>query len=173
MFSDCKDKGYKIAFESEVPESGRGYYIPLVIVDNPPYESRVVREERTYRCDGSEACLDDLALRTEFGPIIPLLRWNNDEDVVRRASAYYIPSQSSHLLSLPYTDDSEFGLGSSIWGRDIDRMERMADKLDNGMGQSLLSQPVGLNHTLTPARSHCAVWINEWATVGGHYVSAV
>ena len=111
---------------------------------------------------------------TEFGPIIPLLRWSDDEDVVRRASTFwFILRLSNSLLSLPYADDSEFGLGSSIWGRDIDRMERMADKLDNGMGQSLLSQPVGLNHTLTPARSHCAVWINEWATVGGHYVSAV
>ena len=114
------------------------------------------------------------SLHAEFGPIIPLLRWSDDEDVVRRASTFwFILRLPSHLLSLPYADDSEFGLGSSIWGRDIDRMERMADKLDNGMGQSLLSQPVGLNHTLTPARSHCAVWINEWATVGGHYVSAV
>ncbi|RDX43807.1 aldehyde dehydrogenase [Lentinus brumalis] len=109
LISDCKEKSYKIAFESRVPASGKGYYVPLVIVDNPPDESRIVREE-------------------QFGPIIPLMKWSDDDDVVRRAN------------------DSEFGLGSSIWGQDIDRMQRMADRLDNGM-----------------------VWINEWGVVGGDF----
>lgn len=32
-------------------------------------------------------------------------------------------------------DDSEFGLGSSIWGHDMKRMQYIADRLYNGMGE--------------------------------------
>ena len=47
ILEDCRKKGYKIAYESEVPK-GKGYFIPLVILDNPPDDARVVQEEREY-----------------------------------------------------------------------------------------------------------------------------
>ncbi|KAI0749868.1 aldehyde dehydrogenase [Daedaleopsis nitida] len=106
LLADCKEKGYKIAYEGDTP-SGKGYFIPLTIVDNPPDDARIVREE-------------------QFGPIVPLLKWNDDEDVIRRAN------------------DSVYGLGASIWGHDLARMERIGDKLCNGM-----------------------VWMNEWGAVNG------
>ncbi len=90
LISDCKEKGYKIAFESRVPASGKGYYVPLVIVDNPPDESRIVREERTYSYRWLEAFrIHDRPCCAESGPIIPLMKWSDDDDVVRRASTCY------------------------------------------------------------------------------------
>nr|VWP01256.1 Glucans biosynthesis glucosyltransferase H (EC [Ganoderma boninense] len=106
LLADCKSNGYKIAFEGTVSdESGKGYFIPITVVDNPPDDARIVREE-------------------QFGPIIPLLKWRDEEDVVARAN------------------NSEYGFGSTIWGTDMERIRRVAEKLYFGM-----------------------VWINEWATV--------
>lgn len=47
LMADCKSNGYKIAFEGAVSdEGGKGYFIPITIVDNPPDDARIVREER-------------------------------------------------------------------------------------------------------------------------------
>ena len=45
---DCKARGYKIAYEGEAGGEGKskGFFIPLMIIDNPPDDARVVREER-------------------------------------------------------------------------------------------------------------------------------
>ena len=49
LLADCEEHGYKIAYQSEVPPEGeKGYFIPLTILDNPPDECRVVREEREW-----------------------------------------------------------------------------------------------------------------------------
>ncbi|PIL29856.1 hypothetical protein GSI_08063 [Ganoderma sinense ZZ0214-1] len=110
LLADCEEHGYKIAYQSEVPSEGeKGYFIPLTILDNPPDECRVVREE-------------------QFGPIIPLLKWKDDDEVIRRANG------------------TEFGFTSSVWGRDMDRIQRIADKLYHGM-----------------------VWINEWGAVSADH----
>ncbi|KAH9945466.1 aldehyde dehydrogenase [Epithele typhae] len=96
LLADCKAHGYKIAFKSEVPTDTKGYFIPVVIFDDPPEDSRIVREE-------------------QFGPFIPLMRWKDEEDVLRRANG------------------TEYGFGASVWGRDMARCKRMADGLLNGM----------------------------------------
>ena len=46
LLADCETKGYQIAYKSAVPPGQKGYFIPLVILDNPPDDARVVREER-------------------------------------------------------------------------------------------------------------------------------
>ena len=46
LLADCEAKGYQIAYKSAVPPGQKGYFIPLVILDNPPDDARVVREER-------------------------------------------------------------------------------------------------------------------------------
>ncbi|KAK1843304.1 putative aldehyde dehydrogenase [Colletotrichum chrysophilum] len=56
---------------------GKGYFIAPVVVDNPPDNAPVVTQE-------------------PFGPIIPLLAWSDEEDVIQRAN------------------DSKLGLGHKI-----------------------------------------------------------
>ena len=47
LMADCKARRYKIAFQGEAGAGDRkGYFIPITIVDNPPDEARIVREER-------------------------------------------------------------------------------------------------------------------------------
>ncbi|EHK17359.1 uncharacterized protein TRIVIDRAFT_42540 [Trichoderma virens Gv29-8] len=76
--------------------SGNGYFMNPLVVDNPPEDSRVVVEE-------------------PFGPILPVLKWDTEEDVIKRANK------------------SAGGLGASVWSRDAVQAERMAVQLQAGM----------------------------------------
>ncbi len=81
LIAATRDAGHTFLAGGHVPE-GPGYFIPPTVVDNPPDDARVVVEE-------------------PFGPIVPLLRFTDVDDVVRRAN------------------DSEFGLGGSVWSKDL------------------------------------------------------
>jgi len=72
-----------------------GYFLPVTIIDNPPEDSRIVQEE-------------------QFGPILPLLRFNNIEDVVARVNA------------------SDYGLGASIWSKDEAGAYQLAQRISSG-----------------------------------------
>ncbi|KAK2842924.1 hypothetical protein FQN49_005987, partial [Arthroderma sp. PD_2] len=87
-------EGVKSALGGKVEESA-GYFIPPTIVDNPPDTSRIVTEE-------------------PFGPVLPLLKWSDENDVVARAN------------------DTKMGLGASVWSKDLVRAERMARQLEAG-----------------------------------------
>ena len=50
-----------------------------------------------------------------FGPVLPIVRVANEEEAVRLAN------------------DSEFGLGASVWTRDRDKGERIARRIESGM----------------------------------------
>ncbi|RFU76011.1 aldehyde dehydrogenase [Trichoderma arundinaceum] len=73
-----------------------GYFMNPLIIDNPPEDSQVVVEE-------------------PFGPILPVLTWDTEEDVITRAN------------------NSVNGLGASVWSRDIAQAERMVSQLQAGM----------------------------------------
>lgn len=118
LIEDSRANGYGVT-EGYQPEETNGLFIPVTLIDNPPEDSRIVREE-------------------QFGPVLPLLRWSNEADVIARAN------------------DSEYGLGGSIWTNDIDAALRMAPQLETG-----------------------SVWINEamalhpHAAFGGHKQSGI
>jgi acyl-CoA reductase-like NAD-dependent aldehyde dehydrogenase len=97
LYADVDAQGYNKAFSGGTfgAQGGDGYFVPTVVLDNPPDDSRVVTEE-------------------QFGPIIPLLKWSNDDDVIKRANA------------------TLYGLGGSVWSRDLPRAERMARRLEAG-----------------------------------------
>ncbi|KPM40126.1 hypothetical protein AK830_g6420 [Neonectria ditissima] len=61
-----------------------------------------------------------------FGPIFPVLRWDSEEDVIQRAN------------------NSDMGLGASIWTRDPEQAERFSNRLEAGniwINAHLLLQP--------------------------------
>ncbi|WP_176593100.1 aldehyde dehydrogenase family protein [Sphingobium sp. EM0848] len=95
IIEDCKDNGFRFLTGGEVSQDGPGYFIPVTIVDNPPEESRVVQEEA-------------------FGPILPLIKFSELEDVISRANA------------------SEFGLAGSVWSSDTDAALAIAARLETG-----------------------------------------
>ena len=86
--------GHRLALGGQV-EDGEGFFIPVTIFDNPPDDSRVVREEA-------------------FGPVLPLLRFDEIDEVVERANA------------------SEFGLGGAIWCADEAMALDIASRLNTG-----------------------------------------
>jgi aldehyde dehydrogenase (NAD+) len=94
LIEDSKDKGYTILTGGEASDAP-GYFIPVTIIDNPPENSRIVREE-------------------QFGPVLPLIKFDDIEDVIARANA------------------SDYGLGGSVWGTDIDKAFAVAQRIASG-----------------------------------------
>ncbi|KAL8959369.1 MAG: hypothetical protein Q9183_005647 [Haloplaca sp. 2 TL-2023] len=76
-------------------KEGGGYFFEPTIIDNPPETSRIVTEE-------------------PFGPILPVLKWDNEDDVIAAAN------------------NTKMGLGASVWSKDLERAERMAKQLEAG-----------------------------------------
>lgn len=73
-----------------------GYFIAPTVVADITEGTRLVDEE-------------------PFGPVLPILRFKEVEDAVRRAN------------------DTCFGLGGSVWSRDIDRAASIAARLEAGV----------------------------------------
>lgn len=94
-FEDCRAKKYRFAVGGDVDQQASGWFIPVTLVDNPPEDSRIVREE-------------------PFGPILPVLKWKDEADVIRRAN------------------DTPYGLGASVWGADEQAVQRIGAQLEAG-----------------------------------------
>jgi acyl-CoA reductase-like NAD-dependent aldehyde dehydrogenase len=94
-FEDCRRNGYRFAVGGEIDQNAKGWFVPVTLVDNPPENSRIVTEE-------------------PFGPILPILKWRDEADVIRRAN------------------DSRYGLGASVWGEDLAAVERIGAQLEAG-----------------------------------------
>jgi acyl-CoA reductase-like NAD-dependent aldehyde dehydrogenase len=72
-----------------------GYFVQPTIVRDIPDSARLVREE-------------------QFGPVLPVLRYSDIDEVIARAN------------------DTEFGLGASVWSSDLDRAFGVAARIDSG-----------------------------------------
>ena len=94
-FADCHANGYKFALGGKIDENAKGWFVPVSLVDDPPENSRIVQEE-------------------PFGPILPLLKWSDEGDVIARAN------------------DTIYGLGATVWGKDLDAVQRIGSQLEAG-----------------------------------------
>lgn len=118
LIQDAKDNGYEFLIGGHASEAP-GYFVPVTILDNPPETARIVQEE-------------------QFGPVLPLMKFEDLDDVVDRAN------------------DTEYGLGASVWSDDIAKAQDIAERLQAG-----------------------TVWINEsqhlspHAAFGGHKQSGI
>jgi acyl-CoA reductase-like NAD-dependent aldehyde dehydrogenase len=94
VIEDTKKVGGKFLAGAEQP-TGAGYFVNPAIVTGLEESNRLVREE-------------------QFGPIVPVLKFSDVDDAVRRAN------------------DTRYGLSGSVWSRDPERAAAIAAKLEVG-----------------------------------------
>jgi aldehyde dehydrogenase (NAD+) len=111
LIEGARRSGLTFMFEGDAPKGG-GYFVPVTIIDNPPEDAPVVTQEA-------------------FGPVLPLLKFDDVDDVIARAN------------------NTEYGLGASVWSKDLVQAEAIASRLDAGI-----------------------VWINEIHYAGPHVTLA-
>ncbi|WP_043258994.1 aldehyde dehydrogenase family protein [Streptomyces prunicolor] len=98
LLDDSRAHGHTFAIGGPPQDQGQdgpGYFVPLTLVDNPSEDSRIVQEE-------------------QFGPVLPLLRFDDIEDAVTRANA------------------GEYGLGASVWSADPEAALAVGRRLEAG-----------------------------------------
>jgi acyl-CoA reductase-like NAD-dependent aldehyde dehydrogenase len=94
LLADAKANDLTFLAGGDIPE-GAGFFVPITIIDNPPEKSRVVVEEA-------------------FGPVLPLLKFTDVDDVIARAN------------------DTDYGLAASVWSKDIDQAQAIASRIEAG-----------------------------------------
>ena len=93
LIEDARGRGTIIAGGDVLERDG--YFIPPTIVRDLTDDAPLVREE-------------------QFGPVLPILRYDDIDDVIARAN------------------NSEFGLGGTVWGKDVERATKVAMRIDTG-----------------------------------------
>jgi acyl-CoA reductase-like NAD-dependent aldehyde dehydrogenase len=94
LIADTKKAGARFLTGGEVPQ-GPGYFLPPTLVTDVDESSRLVREE-------------------QFGPIVPIMKFSDVEDAIRRAN------------------DTRYGLSGSVWTKDTQRGAEIAARLEVG-----------------------------------------
>ncbi len=94
IIEDTRKAGAKFLTGGEIP-SGPGYFLPPTLVTDIADDSRLVQEE-------------------QFGPIVPILKFSDVEDAIRRAN------------------DTRYGLSGSVWTKDLERGAEIAARLEVG-----------------------------------------
>jgi acyl-CoA reductase-like NAD-dependent aldehyde dehydrogenase len=94
LIEETKKAGAKFLAGGEVPP-GPGYFLPPTLVTDVADDSRLVREE-------------------QFGPIVPILKYSDLEDAIRRAN------------------DTRYGLSGSVWTSNVERGAEIAARLEVG-----------------------------------------
>jgi acyl-CoA reductase-like NAD-dependent aldehyde dehydrogenase len=94
IIEDTKKAGATILAGGDVP-AGPGYFLPPTLVTDVADDSRLVQEE-------------------QFGPIVPILKFSDVDDAVRRAN------------------DTRYGLSGSVLTKDLQRGAEIAARLEVG-----------------------------------------
>ena len=94
ILEDTKKNGARILAGGEIPDRP-GYFIAPTLVTDIAEDSRLVREE-------------------QFGPVVPVLKYSDPEDALRRAN------------------DTRYGLSGSVWTADPERGKALAQRLEVG-----------------------------------------
>lgn len=95
LYAEIDKEGWKVAVGGALEKKDKGFFMPPTIIDNPPEDSRIVLDE-------------------PFGPIVPVLKWSDEEDVISRANG------------------TNMGLGASVWGTDVAHAQKIAEQLEAG-----------------------------------------
>jgi acyl-CoA reductase-like NAD-dependent aldehyde dehydrogenase len=93
FLADARKKGKVLAGGDAIDRPG--YFIAPTIVRDLPEDAKLVQEE-------------------QFGPVLPVLKYNDIEDVIARAN------------------DSEYGLAGTVWGKDLKKATDVAMRIDAG-----------------------------------------
>lgn len=93
FLADAREKGKVLAGGEAMDRPG--FFIPPTIVRDLPEDAKLVKEE-------------------QFGPVLPVLKYADIEDVIARAN------------------DSEYGLAGTVWGKDLARATDVAMRIDAG-----------------------------------------
>lgn len=123
----------RIIAGGDVPQQP-GFCIPLTVVRDIDDGTAVVDEE-------------------PFGPILPIVRYSDLDDAIKRAN------------------NSDLGLGGSVWSSDIDRASSVAARIDSGTVWINQHCAFGPNIPFAPAKeSGLGV---EWGEEGFHEFTAM
>ena len=94
ILEDTKSSGAKILAGGDVPGDG-GYFVPPMVATDLKEDSRLVHDE-------------------QFGPLIPVLKFSDVEDAIKRAN------------------NTDFGLCGSVWTSDLEKGAALAARLEVG-----------------------------------------
>jgi acyl-CoA reductase-like NAD-dependent aldehyde dehydrogenase len=94
LVDDARAQGARI-LTGGAPGAGPGFFFPVTLVADIEDGTRLVDEE-------------------QFGPVLPIIRYRDVDDAVRRAN------------------DTEFGLDASVWGSDPVTTSAVASRLEAG-----------------------------------------
>ena len=96
LLEQIESSGGELLIGGGTGPSGKGWFLEPAVIAEPAADSRVMTEE-------------------VFGPVLPVMRFSDFDDAVRRAN------------------DTPYGLGSSIWTHDARLIHRAARDIDAGM----------------------------------------
>jgi acyl-CoA reductase-like NAD-dependent aldehyde dehydrogenase len=96
QLEDGVAKGGEVLCGGGTGGSAKGWFLEPAVVSEPGDGARMLSEE-------------------VFGPVLPVFRYSDFDDAIRRAN------------------DTSYGLGSSIWTRDVRNIHRVAQEVESGM----------------------------------------
>jgi acyl-CoA reductase-like NAD-dependent aldehyde dehydrogenase len=96
LLEQIEDSGGELLIGGGNGGHEKGWFLEPAVIAEPRPDARVLREE-------------------VFGPVLPVMRYTDFDDALRRAN------------------DTPYGLGSSLWTHDARRIHRAAREIDSGM----------------------------------------